>query len=77
MQLDPFNPPSFEHEMAVDLLRWNIAHDRAEEIVQASGCTKGDEDYEFQVEDETKRQWEEDIDRMIEKHFSSLNMPEM
>lgn len=77
MQFETSYPQSFEHEMAIDLLQWNIARDRAEGIILDRGWTKNDEDYEFQLEDETKRQWEDDIDKMMEKQFRHPEVREM
>jgi len=50
-------------EMEIDFLRWESAREYAEDLVKDLGWSKNDEDYWFQVEEETKRQFDEDLDR--------------
>ena len=63
-----------ELEMEIDRLRWEIARENAEDLVRARGWSENDEDFLFQVEDETKRQWEEDFDREMNKR--GLDIPD-
>lgn len=63
-----------ELEMEIERLRWDIAHDRAKELVLARGWTENDEDFLMQVEEEAKRQWEEDAEREIEKHWNEPDL---
>jgi len=63
-----------ELEMEIDRLRWEIAHENAKELVLARGWKENDEDFQFQVEDEAKRLWEEDLDREMSKR--DLDIPD-
>ena len=51
-----------------DMLRFKIARQRAEEIVRDYGWNEEDEDFEFQIEQEAKKQWEEDHRREHERN---------
>lgn len=56
-------PISIEEEIQLDMLRFRNARKQAEEIVLDRGWTREDEDFEFQVEQEAKVQWEEDCEQ--------------
>lgn len=40
-------------------LQWKAARETAEELVRARGWSEQDDDFGLQIEEETKRQWEE------------------
>jgi hypothetical protein len=54
---------SIEEEIELDMLRLQIARELAEELVRDRGWTEKDEDFWFQIDDETKRQWNEGCER--------------
>lgn len=56
-------------EIETDMLRLRYAREQAEELVRDRGWTEKDDDFEIQVEEETKRQWNEDMDRDFWKKF--------
>ncbi len=51
--------PNLKPDIEQDLLRLREARALAEEIVRDHGWTEKDEDFEFQVEMESRRQWSE------------------
>ncbi len=57
-------------EMEIHRLSWQIARERAEELVRDRGWTEKDEDFLLQVEEESRKQWEVDMDRETEKQQS-------
>ncbi|MBI3619423.1 hypothetical protein HY213_05330 [Candidatus Peregrinibacteria bacterium] len=59
-----------EEEIERDRQRLKAARERAEELVLDRGWSKKDDDYDIQVEEETQRQWEEDLEREIDRFFS-------
>ncbi len=65
-----------ELELEIDQSRWEVARERAEEIIKDLGWTEQDDDYLIQLEDETKRQWEEEYDRYMDKQRSWLRPDE-
>jgi hypothetical protein len=54
-------------ELEIDQSRWEVARERAEEIIKDLGWSEKDDDYLIQLEDETKRQWDEEYDRYMFK----------
>lgn len=54
-------------EIEIDRLRLEAAREHAEEIVKELGFNENDEDYLFEVEMETRRQWDEECDRERER----------
>lgn len=50
-------------EREIDQLRWESARELAEDIILKMGWTKDDEDYEYQVKEETERLYEEERER--------------
>ena len=52
-----------ELEIKSDMLRLRIARREAEKLVLDRGWKKEDEDFECQVEEETKRQWGQEFER--------------
>ena len=56
-----------ENEMEIHRLRWEIARERAEEIVREMGIRDDDDDFAFMVHDEAKRQWDEEYERELYK----------
>jgi len=56
-------------EIEADRLKWESLYGEAEEIVQNHGRKETDDDYQFQIEEEAYRLWEEDIDRERKKFF--------
>lgn len=64
----PYNDEqSLLEEIELDMLRWHIVRETAEELVRARGRTEEDDDFWLQIEDEAKRQWDEESDREISK----------
>ena len=49
-------------DMEIEFYLWEAAAERAEEIVNDS-FSEDDENFFFEMEQETKRQWEEDLER--------------
>lgn len=62
----PYDPLLMQ-EIEMDMLRLRAARERAEELVRDRGWKEADDDFWFQVEDETKRQWDEDVERDLWK----------
>ena len=50
-------------EVELGMLRLRIARERAEELVRDRGWSEKDEDFDIQVEEETKRQWDEEYEQ--------------
>jgi hypothetical protein len=60
----PFTPDdALMAEIELDMLRWKIARDAAEDVVRSSGWSEEDEDFFLQIEEEAKRQWVEESER--------------
>lgn len=57
----------FELEMEIDRLQWESAHELAEDIILEMGWKKDDEDYEYQLKEETERLYEEERERDYDK----------
>ena len=60
---------SLMEEIENDRLRLRIAREQAEELVRDRGWTENDEDFWFQVEEEAKRQWDEEYEREFWKRY--------
>lgn len=54
-------------EMELDEHRYNFARERAVELVREYGWTEKDDDFWLQVHEETKRLWDEEYDREMER----------
>ena len=54
---------SIEEELELDILRLRETRRRAEEIVRDRGWSEADEDFEIQVDEEAKHQWNEECER--------------
>ena len=67
MRCIPMDDESLEHQMELDRLRLQVARERAIEIVKDYGWKESDEHFWYHVEDETKRQWDEEWEREMEK----------
>lgn len=63
----PLQDESIKEEFERDMQRFRDARKRAEELVRDWGWSEEDEDFEFQIEQEAKRQWEEDYEREMER----------
>lgn len=50
---------SIEEEIERDMQRLKDARTQAEELVRARGWSERDDDFQFQIEQETKEQWSE------------------
>lgn len=55
--------------MEIDYLRWEVAAENAEDIVRSNGWSEEDDDFDIQLEMETRRQWEEEMDREEERRI--------
>lgn len=58
-----------QNEMEIDYLRWEVAAENAEDIVRSNGWSEEDDDFDIQLEMETRRQWEEEMDREEERRI--------
>ncbi len=54
---------SIEEELDLDILRLRETRQRAEEIVRDRGWSEADEDFEIQIAEEAKHQWNEECER--------------
>lgn len=70
-----FNPRylSLEAEVEAGILRHRFARQRAEDLVRDRGWTEKDEDFEFQIEQETKTQWEEAYEQEYRWEIEDMN----
>jgi len=50
-----------ELEIEIDRSRWEAARELAEDLVRGRGYTEDDEEFWFEVEQETRRQYDEEL----------------